>query len=74
MYAGEFKLNLELDGWSWSKVQLFSKSDGDTCGHMGQNTHQSKKSHVLEAQARGKTIGTYQEASWLKAVAKGGIH
>ena len=56
MYAGEFKLNLELDGRSWSKVQLFSKLDGETCRHMDQRTHQSKKSNVLEVQARGKAI------------------
>ena len=57
MYAGEFKVNLELDGRSWSKVQLFSKSSSDTCRHMDQRAHQSKKSNVLEAQARGKGQG-----------------
>ena len=71
MYACEFKFNLELDGRSWSKVQLFSKSDGNTCRHMDQRAHQSKKSNVLEAQARVKAIGTQQEASWPKTVARG---
>ena len=39
-----------------------------------QRAHQSKKSNVLEAQARGKVVGTHQEASWPKAVARGGTH
>ena len=29
---------------------------------------------MLEAQARGKVVGTHQEASWPKAVARGGTH
>ena len=36
MYVGEIKLNLELDGRSWSKVQKFDESERDTCHHMDQ--------------------------------------
>ena len=41
---------------------------------MDQRAHQSKKSNVLEVQARGKAIGTHQNASWPNTVAKGGTH
>ena len=41
---------------------------------MDQRAHQSKKSNGLEAQARGNAKGTHQEASWPKAVARGGTH
>ena len=49
MYAGEIKLNLELDGRSWSKVQKFVESERNTCCHMDSRAHQSKETDITEA-------------------------
>ena len=74
MYAGEIEVNLELDGRAWSKVQKFDELEHDTCHHMDQRAHQSKEIDITEAQARGKTKGTYQKAFYPKAVASDGTH
>ena len=49
MYVGEIKLNLELDGRSWSKVQKFDESKRGMCRHMAQRAHQSKETDITEA-------------------------
>ena len=41
---------------------------------MDQRAHQTKETDITEAQARGNAKGTHQEASWPKAVARGGTH
>ena len=49
LYADEFELKLKLNGRSWFKVQNFDESECDTCHHMDQRAHQSKKIVITEA-------------------------
>jgi len=48
LYADEFELKLKLSGRSSFKVQNFDESECDTCYHMDQRAHQSKKTIITE--------------------------